>query len=66
MVISIHDQNEVDRLNKVRTIRSSQHWYNRAQMLAAGPLAKVAQHVRFDVDREDLTVGHAGAIRTLK
>ena len=29
-------------------------------MLAARPLAKVAQHVWFDVDREDLTVRHAG------
>ena len=29
-------------------------------MLAAGPLAKVAQHVWFDVDRKDFAVPHAG------
>ena len=58
-MIGIHDQDEVYRLGKVRSFGIGQHGHEHAQTFAMRARSEVAQHVRFDVDREQLSFRYA-------
>ena len=52
MVIGIDDQNQIDRLGKIRTAGTRQHGDQKAQMFALRAFPEETQHVRLDVNCE--------------
>ena len=58
-MIRIDNQNQIDRLVKIRTFDAPQHWNKHVEMFALRTFAQVAQHVRFHINGEHLSLRHA-------
>ena len=58
-MIGVHDQHEVRGLRKIGRFGTRLHGHKHAQMFVVRTLGKVTQHVRFNVNSEQLPFGYA-------